>query len=183
MKILIQSLTVFLFCIRISGILTAAFYDIQQMDLISLFIRSDRFIEGNLAGSFFLCPQIHQQFIVDTSGSIGSQPVSFVLVEGRHRLDQPDGSDRQKIIQILMDPLVFFYHVRHQPQIPLDQNIFCRFIALLIRLQVCFLFCCGKRLLEWFHGCAPQKGDLSLSYVIKEKIVLFQVSFFHSGFL
>lgn len=42
MEILIQSLTVFLFCIRISGILTAAFYDIQQMDLISLFIRSDR---------------------------------------------------------------------------------------------------------------------------------------------
>ena len=44
----------------------AALYDVEQMDLISLLVGSDRLVEGSLPCRFLFAPKIHQQLIINT---------------------------------------------------------------------------------------------------------------------
>ena len=54
-----------------------AFDNIKKTDLVSLFICSDRLVERNFSGMFFLGAEHHQKLVVDTSGCVGGKPRGF----------------------------------------------------------------------------------------------------------
>lgn len=81
--------------------------DVDQIDLISFFVGTNRFKQGDFAGVFSGVTEHHEQLVVDTPGSVCDQTVAFGMVVGIDRLDKTDGSDGEQII-IVSGSNVFF---------------------------------------------------------------------------
>lgn len=95
--------------------------DVDQIDLISFFVGTDRFKQGDFAGVFSGVTEHHEQLVVDTPGSVCDQTVAFGMVVGIDRLDKTDGSDREQII-IVGGSNVFFCNMGDQTHIGFNQN-------------------------------------------------------------
>ena len=93
-------------------------------ELISFFVGTDRFKQGDFAGVFSGVTEHHEQLVVDTPGSVCDQTVAFGMVVGIDRLDKTDGSDREQII-IVGGSNVFFCNMGDQTHIGFNQNPAC----------------------------------------------------------
>ena len=83
------------------------------MNLIPLFVRSNRFIQRDLSGRLPFGTEMHQQFIVNASRRVSCQAAPVVFFISRDRLDQTDGSDGDQIFHIFIGILIFFRHMRY----------------------------------------------------------------------
>ena len=115
------------------------FHYVQKTDLVALFVRSNRFIQGNFPGMLFPGAEHHQQFIVDASGCIGGKPGGFTWVKGGNCLHQADGADGDQVVKLHICSLIFFYYMGNKPQITLNENGFCFHIAPLVLLKIVLL--------------------------------------------
>ena len=116
------------------------------MNLIALFVRSDRFIQRDLSGRLLFGTEMHQQFIVNASRRVSCQAASVIFFISRDCLDQTDGSDGDEIFHIFIGILIFFRHVRYQAHIPKRQFFFCLKVAVFHFFQAFhFLFWCERR--------------------------------------
>ena len=120
------------------------FNNIQKADLVTFFVRSDWFVQGNLPGIFLFCPEHHQKFVVDTACSIGRKPCAACVVKGVDGFDKADGPDGDQILQIFPGILVFFCNMGDQAEVSFDQNTFCFRIPLLITAKIYF-FLSGRQ--------------------------------------
>ena len=59
--------------------------------------------------------------IFDAPAGIGGEPRLACGIKGIYRFHQPDGADGNKILLIARQGVIFFYDMRHQPQIMPDQ--------------------------------------------------------------
>ena len=59
--------------------------------------------------------------IFNAAAGIGGKPRLAGGIKGIYRFHQPDGADGNKILLIARQGVIFFYDVRHQPQIVADQ--------------------------------------------------------------
>ena len=59
--------------------------------------------------------------IFNAAAGIGGKPRLAGGIKGIYRFHQPDGADGNKIFLIARQGVIFFYDVRHQPQIVADQ--------------------------------------------------------------
>ena len=120
------------------------FNNIQKADLVTFFVRSDWFIQGNLPGIFLFCPEHHQKFVVDTACSVGRKPCTACVVKGVDGFDKADGPDGDQILQIFPGILVFLCNMGDQAEVSFDQNTFCFRIPLLITAKIYF-FLSGRQ--------------------------------------
>ena len=120
------------------------FNNIQKADLVSFFVRSDWFVQGNLPGIFLFCPEHHQKFVVDTACSIGRKPCAACVVKGVDGFDKTDSPDGDQILQIFPGILVFLCNMGDQAEVSFDQNTFCFRIPLLITAKIYF-FLSGRQ--------------------------------------
>ena len=120
------------------------FNNIQKADLVTFFVRSDWFVQGNLPGIFLFCPEHHQKFVVDTACSVGGKPCAACVVKGVDGFDKADGPDGDQILQIFPGILVFFCNMGDQAEVSFDQNTFCFRIPLLITAKIYF-FLSGRQ--------------------------------------
>ena len=114
------------------------FNNIQKADLVTFFVRSDWFIQGNLPGIFLFCPEHHQKFVVDTACCVGRKPCAACVVKGVDGFDKADGPDGDQILQIFPGILVFLCNMGDQAEVSFDQNTFCFRIPLLITAKIYF---------------------------------------------
>lgn len=120
------------------------FNNIQKADLVTFFVRSDWFIQGNLPGIFLFCPEHHQKFVVDTACSVGRKPCAACVVKGVDGFDKADGPDGDQILQIFPGILIFLCNMGDQAEVSFDQNTFCFRIPLLITAKIYF-FLSGRQ--------------------------------------
>ena len=120
------------------------FNNIQKADLVTFFVRSDWFVQGNLPGIFLFCPEHHQKFVVDTACSVGGKPCAACVVKGVDGFDKADGPDGDQILQIFPGILVFLCNMGDQAEVSFDQNTFCFRIPLLITAKIYF-FLSGRQ--------------------------------------
>ena len=120
------------------------FNNIQKADLVTFFVRSDWFIQGNLPGIFLFCPEHHQKFVVDTACCVGRKPCAACVVKGVDGFDKADGPDGDQILQIFPGILVFLCNMGDQAEVSFDQNTFCFRIPLLITAKIYF-FLSGRQ--------------------------------------
>lgn len=120
------------------------FNNIQKADLVTFFVRSDWFVQGNLPGIFLFCPEHHQKFVVDTACSVGRKPCTACVVKGADGFDKADGPDGDQILQIFPGILVFLCNMGDQAEVSFDQNTFCFRIPLLITAKIYF-FLSGRQ--------------------------------------
>ena len=120
------------------------FNNIQKADLVTFFVRSDWFVQGNLPGIFLFCPEHHQKFVVDTACSVGRKPCTACVVKGVDGFDKADGPDGDQILQIFPGILIFFCNMGDQAEVSFDQNTFCFRIPLLITAKIYF-FLSGRQ--------------------------------------
>ena len=59
--------------------------------------------------------------IFNAAAGISGKPRLACGIKGIYRFHQPDGADGNKIFLIARQGVIFFYDVRHQPQIVADQ--------------------------------------------------------------
>ena len=59
--------------------------------------------------------------IFNAAAGISGKPRLACGIKGIYRFHQPDGADGNKILLITRQGVIFFYDVRHQPQIVADQ--------------------------------------------------------------
>ena len=59
--------------------------------------------------------------IFNAAACISGKPRLACGIKGIYRFHQPDGADGNKILLIARQGVIFFYDVRHQPQIVADQ--------------------------------------------------------------
>ena len=59
--------------------------------------------------------------IFNAAAGISGKPCLACGIKGIYRFHQPDGADGNKILLITRQGVIFFYDVRHQPQIVADQ--------------------------------------------------------------
>ena len=59
--------------------------------------------------------------IFNAAACISGKPRLACGIKGIYRFHQPDGADGNKILLITRQGVIFFYDVRHQPQIVADQ--------------------------------------------------------------
>ena len=59
--------------------------------------------------------------IFNAAACISGKPRLACGIKGIYRFHQPDGADGNKILLIARQGVIFFYDVRHQPQIVPDQ--------------------------------------------------------------
>ena len=95
-----QKADVFPHRILFHDIYRRTFDNIQKADLVSFFVRSDWFVQGNFPGIFLFLPEHHQKFVVDTACSIGRKPCTACVVKGVDGFDKADGPDGDQILQI-----------------------------------------------------------------------------------
>ena len=68
-------------------------------------------------------PQIHAEFILNTSARIAGKALALGGVEGIHRLDKPNRADGDHVVLCAVPGIVFFADMRDEPQIVADQRI------------------------------------------------------------
>ena len=139
-----QKADVFPHRILFHDIYRRTFDNIQKADLVTFFVRSDWFVQGNLPGIFLFCPEHHQKFVVDTACSVGGKPCAACVVKGVDGFDKADGPDGDQILQIFPGILVFFCNMGDQAEVSFDQNTFCFRIPLLITAKIYF-FLSGRQ--------------------------------------
>ena len=144
----------------ISDILFVSFHNIQKMNLVPFFVCTDRFVQGNFSGKFFSAAKHHQQFIINTAGSVGSKSAAFCHIIGGHGFDQTNRSYGNQIIQIFINPLVFFYNMCNQSQITFDQHISGSLITLSAFTKIESFFLRGEGFQKGLH-IHTSKGFLS----------------------
>ena len=59
--------------------------------------------------------------IFNAAACISGKPRLACGIKGIYRFHQPDGADGNKILLVAWQGVIFFYDVRHQPQIVADQ--------------------------------------------------------------
>lgn len=139
-----QKADVFPYRILFHDIYRRTFDNIQKADLVTFFVRSDWFVQGNLPGIFLFCPEHHQKFVVDTACSISRKPCAACVVKGVDGFDKADGPDGDQILQIFPGILVFLCDMGDQAEVSFDQNTFCFRIPLLITAKIYF-FLSGRQ--------------------------------------
>lgn len=139
-----QKADVFPHRILFHDIYRRTFDNIQKADLVSFFVRSDWFVQGNLPGIFLFCSEHHQKFVVDTACSIGRKPCAACAVKGVDGFDKTDGPDGDQILQIFPGILIFLCNMGDQAEVSFDQNTFCFRIPLLITAKIYF-FLSGRQ--------------------------------------
>ncbi len=80
----------------------------RRMNLVSFFVRTIGSYRENFSGKFFPAAKHHQQFIINTAGSVSSQSAAFCHIIGGHGLDQTDRSYGDQIIRSSSTPWYFF---------------------------------------------------------------------------
>lgn len=133
-----QKADVFPHRILFHDIYRRTFDNIQKADLVTFFVRSDWFIQGNLPGIFLFCPEHHQKFVVDTACSVGRKPCTACVVKGVDGFDKTDSPDGDQILQIFPGILIFLRNMGDQAEVSFDQNSFCFRIPLLITAKIYF---------------------------------------------
>lgn len=133
-----QKADVFPYRILFHDIYRRTFDNIQKADLVTFFVRSDWFIQGNLPGIFLFCPEHHQKFVVDTACSVGRKPCTACVVKGVDGFDKTDSPDGDQILQIFPGILIFLRNMGDQAEVSFDQNSFCFRIPLLITAKIYF---------------------------------------------
>lgn len=139
-----QKADVFPHRILFHDIYRRTFDNIQKADLVTFFVRSDWFIQGNLPGIFLFCPEHHQKFVVDTACSVGRKPCTACVVKGVDGFDKTDSPDGDQILQIFPGILIFLRNMGDQAEVSFDQNSFCFRIPLLITAKIYF-FLSGRQ--------------------------------------
>lgn len=139
-----QKADVFPHRILFHDIYRRTFDNIQKADLVTFFVRSDWFVQGNLPGIFLFCPEHHQKFVVDTACSIGRKPCAACVVKGVDGFDKADGPDGDQILQIFPGILIFLCNMGDQAEVSFDQNTLCFRIPLLITAKIYF-FLSGRQ--------------------------------------
>ena len=139
-----QKADVFPHRILFHDIYRRTFDNIQKADLVTFFVRSDWFIQGNLPGIFLFCPEHHQKFVVDTACSVGRKPCTACVVKGVDGFDKTDSPDGDQILQIFPGILIFLRNMGDQAEVSFDQNTFCFRIPLLITAKIYF-FLSGRQ--------------------------------------
>lgn len=139
-----QKADVFPYRILFHDIYRRTFDNIQKADLVTFFVRSDWFIQGNLPGIFLFCPEHHQKFVVDTACSVGRKPCTACVVKGVDGFDKTDSSNGDQILQIFPGILIFLRNMGDQAEVSFDQNSFCFRIPLLITAKIYF-FLSGRQ--------------------------------------
>lgn len=133
-----QKADVFPHRILFHDIYRRTFDNIQKADLVTFFVRSDWFVQGNLPGIFLFCPEHHQKFVIDTACSIGRKPCAACVVKGVDGFDKADGPDGDQILQIFPGILIFLCNMGDQAEVSFDQNTLCFRIPLLITAKIYF---------------------------------------------
>lgn len=133
-----QKADVFPHRILFHDIYRRTFDNIQKADLVTFFVRSDWFIQGNLPGIFLFCPEHHQKFVVDTACSVGRKPCTACVVKGVDGFDKTDSPDGDQILQIFPGILIFLRNMGDQAEVSFDQNSFYFRIPLLITAKIYF---------------------------------------------
>ena len=139
-----QKADVFPHRILFHDIYRRTFDNIQKADLVTFFVRSDWFVQGNLPGIFLFCPEHHQKFVVDTACSVGRKPCTACVVKGVDGFDKTDSPDGDQILQIFPGILIFLRNMGDQAEVSFDQNTFCFRIPLLITAKIYF-FLSGRQ--------------------------------------
>ena len=67
--------------------------------------------------------------IFNAAACISGKPRLACGIKGIYRFHQPDGADGNKILLITRQGVIFFYDVRHQPQIVPDERFPRRGVA------------------------------------------------------
>lgn len=86
-------------------------------------------MEPNRGGRFF-----------HASRCIGSKPVSLIRIESDDCFDQPDRADRDEVLGILFEILIFFDDMCDEPEVPLDENMLGLEVSLSVFLDVILFF-------------------------------------------
>ena len=134
------------------------FQDIQQADLVALFICSDGFIEGDFPSLFLFGTQQHQQFIIDASCGIGGQPCGFCQIIGGNGFDQTDRTNGDQISLIFIGVLIFFYHMGDEAKVSLDQDMPGIGVSFLTTFQIHRFFFRCQRFQKGFQISTSENG-------------------------
>ena len=81
--------------------------DIYERDFVTLFVRSNRIVQGYVFTCFLERTQVHQDFVFNTTGSKSSQFCAFIRAITLNRFDQPDRSDEDQILHVLPSVIEF----------------------------------------------------------------------------
>ena len=71
----------------------------------------------------FLAAEEHEDLVFYTSGGIGGKADVFLRFIAGDAFDESDSSDGDQIVLVYGLGVIFFNNMRHQPHIPLYQNI------------------------------------------------------------
>ena len=113
---------------------------ILQRKRVAVAVGLKRIGQRQLERALALLPEMHEQLVLNTLGGIGRQADVFVRPEGAHRLDQPDRADRDEVLGILFEILIFFDDMCDEPEVPLDENMLGLEVSLSVFLDVILLF-------------------------------------------
>ena len=67
--------------------------------------------------------KIHQNLIFNAPRRIGRQLDVLIHPVGADGFDEPDGPDGDQILLVRFAGVVFFHDMRHQTQVPLDEDV------------------------------------------------------------
>ena len=121
-----------------------AFDDIKQTDLVSFFVRPDRFIQRDFSGTFFSRTEHHQKFVVNAPRSISGKSGGSVNIKSGDCFDQPDRSDGNQIFEIFTCILIFFCNMGDQTKVMFNKDTFCFRIPFPAAFEA-ELFLCGSQ--------------------------------------
>ena len=75
---------------------------------IAVSVAVDGVGQRDLPLSLALCPEMHQDFVFDAPGGVGSKPYLFVRFKGTDPLDQSYGADGDQVVLVSVGGIVFF---------------------------------------------------------------------------
>ncbi len=131
---------------------------IAEQQLVAVPVGIQRFIKGYLALSVGIFAQIHQYFVFNTSGCVGSQLDVFCGLIRTHSFNQSDGTNRNQIFNMNTGILKTTGYIYHQTKIVFDQ--FCTRLIMIQMLQQLRFSVAGQRRRKSITS-ADVKNDLT----------------------
>ena len=119
---------------------------------------------------------MHEDFIFNAARGVSGQFNIFIGIKGAHRFHQPDGADGNKILLIARQGVIFFYDVRHQPQVALNEHVARLQIALQPGVEIFALLGLTQRTRERAAGRQAQHQKCTAHHQHQGTVQHFQPS-------
>ena len=80
---------------------------VAPCDAVAVLVSVDGVAEIEVMGGLFPAAKMHEDLILNTPAGISGELGPLAVIKGGHRLDEPDGSDRDQVFLIPIAGVVF----------------------------------------------------------------------------